>query len=90
MNAIMKGNKGMEKYTLLDIRKEYGLTLQEVADGIGMSMSNISRTERGLIVPSAHLVHALLLFYKVSYEQIEWPHEKNVEINYNAKRVCYV
>ena len=87
---MMKGNKEMEKYTLLDIRKEHGVTLREVADGIGMSRSNISRTERGLIVPSAHLVHALMLFYNVSYEQIEWPHEKNVEINYDVKRVSYV
>lgn len=80
----------MKKYTLIELRQMHGVSLRDVAAGIGTSAANVSRAERGIVVPNAQLSHALMLFYNVPYDQIEWPYEKDVTLNYNVKRLRYV
>lgn len=49
--------------TLLEARRQCGITQQELSDMSGVAQADISRFERGVITPSVHtllrLVHAL-------------------------------
>ena len=51
---------------LYEIRKERNLTLKEVADNIGISISLLSQYERNEVDPPFSKIYALLDFYNLN------------------------
>lgn len=50
-------------YSLTQIRKSRGLTLEQVADKVGTDPTNLSRVEKGHQVPKRELARALFEFF---------------------------
>lgn len=57
-------------YLLRELRYERGETLEQVAEGTGLSVAMLSRMERGERLPSAESVRALAKHFGVSYENL--------------------
>ena len=55
---------------LKDLRKEQNLTLQNVAQGIDVSINTVSRWEREERLPNIENVVALAKFFKVSADYL--------------------
>lgn len=60
---------------LKQARLARGLTLEQVASGVGIDTGNLSRIERGLQVPSKELAEALVKYFdnEVNETQIIYP-----------------
>lgn len=57
------------------VRRKHGLTLQQVADSVGIDTGNLSRIERGHQVPNKKLAEKLANFFKndITETQIIYP-----------------
>ena len=55
---------------LHDLRKHKNLSLQELADHIGISRSNLNRYERDISKPTSEYLKSLCEFYKVSADYL--------------------
>ena len=64
-------DKAWEEYNaqiLLDVRKNAGITQQELAERIGANKGYISRIERGLIIPSVATLYRIAAAMGLSVE----------------------
>lgn len=57
-----------EKLRLL--RKESGVTLKEISNGIGIPLSTYSNYEQGLREPSLHILKRICDYYDVSADYL--------------------
>lgn len=53
------------------IRRKHGLTLQQVADSVGIDTGNLSRIERGQQVPNKELAEKLAIFFNGDITEIQ-------------------
>ncbi|MDR0293108.1 MAG: helix-turn-helix transcriptional regulator [Oscillospiraceae bacterium] len=66
--GVFQGDMGKFSERITGIRKQCGLTQEEVALSLGVSNSTISRLERGEYMPTRYLLRALFQLYGVSPE----------------------
>lgn len=62
----------MKKRTLRELRKNRSKTLEEVSDTIGIHVQTLSRYELLIGSPSRPIIDAILDFYELKYEDIDW------------------
>lgn len=67
-------NQGIKKQkrTLKELRVARGLTREEAAKKIGISISTVYAYERGDRLPDVDTIEKILQAYHVQYEEIEW------------------
>lgn len=61
------------------LRKQRGLTQQELADQVGITVSNLSKLERGIQGLSIDLLIELAVFFDTSMDYIALGHETQAD-----------
>ena len=62
----------IDKITLQAARVNANLSLQNVAEQIGVTPQTLLGYERGVQVPKVNVINALLSLYGISYAEINW------------------
>ena len=72
------------KNKLKILRKEHGLTQQDIADSINVSRSVVAKWETGLVIPKDELLKDLALIFKVPVSELK-TNNNNTSINKNKR-----
>lgn len=64
-----------------DIRKENGLTQQELADKLGVSFQAVSKWERGICLPDIYILREISRLFNVKIEDILDGNSGNTDVN---------